>query len=471
MSHPLLDVLRAIVGNDYVLTDVMDMGSFVEEQRGLFTGAPLAVVRPKTTEQVAAVVSACADAKVAMVPQGGNTGLVGATVAIDSVVVSTSRMNTIRSVNPDDYTMTVDAGCILQDIRDAAEAVGCLFPLSLGAQGSCQIGGNLATNVGGINTLRFGTARDAVLGLEVVLPDGRIWNGLRALNKDNTGYSLRNLFVGSEGTLGIITGAVLKLSPAPVDVQTAFCGFENLDDVLLLLDKARRISGDSVSAFELICRQGIEYSVTHLENVSDPLEATYPWYALIEFSTTSAHVPLRQMFETFLEDVFESGIISDAVIAESVEQARMLWRLREELPQAQKFEGGSIKHDASVPVRKVPEFIRRATKAAMDFIPGCRPVPFGHAGDGNIHFNVSQPLGADPEAFLARWSEMNHVVHDVVHDMGGSFSAEHGVGRLKVNDLVRYRSPEELALLRSIKDAIDPQGLMNPNVIFEADAP
>ncbi len=466
-TQALLETLKSIVGEAFVLTEVSDMDTYMNEERGLFHERPLAVARPADSGEAARVVAACATAGVGVVPQGGNTGLVGGAVADQgAVIVSMSRLNRIRSVNADDFTMTVEAGCVLQDIRDAAEAAGCLFPLSLGAQGSCQIGGNLATNIGGINTLRYGTARDNVLGLEVVLPDGRIWNGLRALTKDNTGYSLRNLFVGSEGTLGIITAAVLKIYPKPIAVETAFCGLSDLDAALPLLDRARRMSGDSVSAFELICRTGVEMSTTHLVGVSDPLEGPHPWYALIEFSSTSADGSLRANFESFLESAFEDGIIADAVIAESLEQARMLWRIREELPEAQKHEGGSIKHDVSVPVRLVPEFIRRVSEAVVAAMPGTRPVPFGHMGDGNIHFNVSQPVGADKDAYLAHWHEMGRIVYDIVDRMGGSFSAEHGVGRLKVEDLAHYRSEVELDLLKRIKTAIDPNNVMNPGVFF-----
>ncbi len=467
MSQNLLTCLQEIVGAPHVLTTQEDMASYSEEQRGRYISKPLAVVRPQSTEQVAEIVTVCARAGVAIVPQGGNTGLVGGAVADGSVLVSLGRMKQIRALNADDYTMTVDAGCILQDVRAAAAEAGCVFPLNLGAQGSCQIGGNLATNVGGINTLHYGTARDVVLGLEVVLPDGSIWNGLRALTKDNTGYSLRNLFVGSEGTLGIITGAVLRLCPAPVDTQVAFCALDDLDLVLPLLQKARRFSGDSVTAFELICRRGVEYAARHIEGVSDPLSAEYPWYALIEFSTTSPVIPLRQVFEGFLEDAFEAGVIADAVIAESGEQANMLWRLREDMPHAQKPEGASIKHDVSVPIRQIPDFIRKATAAVEAFVPDCRPVPFGHVGDGNIHFNISRPLAMTDADFLELWQDMNRIVHDIVHEVGGSFSAEHGVGRLKVGELIRYRSAEELALHKHIKDTLDPHNIMNPGVLFD----
>ncbi len=464
-----VDGLKAIVGAANVITDAAGMETYMNEERGLFHGHALAVVRPGSTEEVAAVVKACGAAGIPVVPQGGNTGLVGGAVAdTGAVIVAMARMNKIKAVNADGFTMTVESGCVLEDIRDAADKVGCLFPLSLGAQGSCQIGGNLATNVGGINTLRYGTARDNVLGLEVVLPDGRIWNGLRALTKDNTGYSLRNLFVGSEGTLGIITGAVLKLYPKPLATETAFCALPDLDSALPLLERARRMSGDSVNAFELICRDGVRLSSTYLTGITDPLEQVHPWYALIEFSSTSPTVPLRDTFEKFLESAFEDGIITDAVIAESLDQRRNLWRIREELPEAQKYEGGSIKHDVSVPVRSIPEFIRRASEVVVKVVPGSRPVPFGHMGDGNIHFNVSQPAGenVDKDEYLSHWHEMGEAVYDIVTELGGSFSAEHGVGRLKVEDLKRYRSDVEVDLLRRIKAAIDPDNRMNPGVLF-----
>ena len=463
----ILAALRSIVGERFVLTDPADTDSYSLDDAGIRRGHPMAGVRPGSTAEVASVMKACAAAGVPVVPQGGNTGLVCGTVADpDAVIVSLSRMNRILSLNPEDFTMAVEAGCVLEDIRNAADAKSLLFPLSLGAQGSCQIGGNLATNVGGINTLLYGTARDNVLGIEVVLPDGRIWDGMRAVTKDNTGYSLRNLFIGSEGTLGIITGAVLKLHPRPHTRETAFCGLDDLDQALPLLDRARRISGDSVAAFELISRAGIEQSIAYLDNLSDPLEAPHPWYALIDFVTTSPGMPLRRTFETFLEEAFTEGVIVDAVIAESLEQTRTLWRLREELPEAQKRDAASFKHDVSVPVRHVPAFIRRATDAVIAAMPGIRPAPFGHMGDGNIHFNTMQPRDMDRETFESHHVEMNFIVHDIAVGMGGSFSAEHGVGSLKTEDLARYHAGVELELMRKIKAALDPQGLMNPRTMF-----
>ncbi|MGE4527362.1 MAG: FAD-binding oxidoreductase [Rhodospirillaceae bacterium] len=462
----LLAALKSIVGEANLLTSAADMETYINEERGLFRGSPLAVARPGTTEEVAEVVAACAAAGVSIVPQGGNTGLVGGGLADDEVIVATGRLNRIRALNPEDFTMTVEAGCVLEDIRNAAERVDRLFPLSLGAQGSCQIGGNISTNVGGINTLRYGTARDNILGLEVVLPDGRIWNGLRALTKDNTGYSLRNLFVGAEGTLGIVTAAVLKLYPKPVQMETAFCALESPEAALELLARARRASGDQVAAFELICRDGVRQSVTHLEGVTDPLDAEYPWYVLTEFTSANPEEPLRDTFEGFLGDALEDGVILDAVLAESLEQRRSLWRIREELPEAEKYEGGSIKHDISVPVRAIPEFIRRATAAVLEFMPGSLPVPFGHAGDGNIHFNVTQPKGMPVEEFFTHWHPMSRIVYDIVDELNGSFSAEHGVGRFKIEYLQRYRSEVELDMMRRIKAALDPQNTMNPGALF-----
>jgi D-lactate dehydrogenase (cytochrome) len=374
-------------------------------------------------------------------------------------------MNKVRALDATNFTMTVEAGCILADIQAKAAAEDCLFPLSLAAEGSCQIGGNLATNAGGINVLRYGNARDLVLGLEVVLPDGRIWNGLRALGKDNTGYALRQLFVGAEGTLGIITAAVLKLYPRPRETATALCALTSLDGVTHLLNRARAISGDAVTAFELIPRIGLEMCMTHISGSNDPLSEPHPWYVLIEFSTSRPQSNLRATFEQLLETAFEERIIADAVVAESLEQAKGLWRLRESLPEAQKHEGGSIKHDVSVPVSLVPEFIQRGMALIAEHFPGARCVPFGHVGDGNVHFNVSQPVGADKAAYIAQWGDMNRIIHDLVVSMNGSISAEHGVGRLKVEELEHYKDPVELELLRRLKEAFDPAYLMNPGKV------
>lgn len=468
LPEGLLDRLHAIVGDKGLVHDATAQAPYLHEERGLYQSTAAAVVCPATTEEVAAVVSTCAETGVPMVPQGGNTGLCGGAVTQGEVLISLRRMNRIRALDATNYTLTAEAGCVLADIQNAADKVSCLFPLSLGAEGSCQIGGNLATNAGGINVLRYGNARDLALGLEVVLPDGRVWNGLRALGKDNTGYALRHLFVGGEGTLGIITAAVLKLFPKPVDVQTALCALSDLDHATTLLSRARAISGDAVTAFELIPRIGMDFLTKHIDGARDPLENPYDWYVLLELSSSSPTAPVRAQFEALLEAAFEDGLLADAVIAESAQQAKDLWRLRESLPEAQKFEGGSIKHDVAVPVSHVTRFIGEAMAAVTKAMPGIRPVPFGHVGDGNIHFNLSQPPGMDRQAYLEHWGSMNRIVHDIVMGMGGSFSAEHGIGALKVDEMVHYKDPVELDLMRALKRAVDPQGLMNPGKVVRA---
>jgi D-lactate dehydrogenase (cytochrome) len=470
LDHAIQAKLRDIVGARAAIADPAEMAPYLHEERGLYHGKAALVLRPETTEQVARIVAACAASNTPIVPQGGNTGLCGGAAPHEDaseVIVNLGRMNRIRAVDPVNYTISVDAGCILADIQRTALEHDCLFPLSLAAEGSCQIGGNLATNAGGINVLRYGNTRDLVLGLEVVLPDGRVWNGMRALGKDNTGYALRHLFVGAEGTLGIITGAVLKLFPRPRETATALCALRDLASVTQLLSRARALSGDSVTAFELIPRIGLEMCVRHIAGTSDPFADKHDWYVLIEFSTSRPDSGLRATFDALLETAFEAGIVSDAVVAESHEQAKKLWRIRESLPEAQKHEGGSIKHDVSVPVSEVPRFIAEAAAAVTAKFPGCRPVPFGHVGDGNVHFNVSQPAGHDKAAYLAQWEAMNRIVHDIVVGMNGSISAEHGIGRLKVEELKHYKDAVELDLMRKLKRALDPSNLMNPGKVVD----
>lgn len=468
LNQTFLDSIMKIVGKGACLTNASDIAPYLEEERGLYRGATSMVVRPRSTAEVAAVVKLCADAGIGIVPQGGNTGLCGGGVPAENgseIILTLGRMNTVRDIDATNFTMTVEAGCILAEIQNKADNVDCLFPLSLGAEGSCQIGGNLATNAGGINVLRYGNARDLVLGLEVVLPDGRIWKGLRALSKDNTGYALKQLFVGSEGTLGIITAAVLKLFPKPKETETALCALSSLDDVTRLLNRARALSGDAVTAFELVPRFGLEICARHMDGVSDPLSEPHDWYTLIEFSTSRPNSDLRTSFEGLLEAAFEDDIIVDAVIAKSKAQAENLWRIRESLPEAQKFEGGSIKHDVSVPVSLVPEFITRGIALVQEAYPGVRPCPFGHVGDGNVHFNISQPEAMDKEAYLAEWKAMNRIVHDLVMEMNGSISAEHGIGLLKVEEMKYYKDPVELDLMKTLKAALDPKHTMNPGKV------
>lgn len=470
LDQTVRNQLADIVGAKAVISDLAEMAPYLHEERGLYHGKAALVLRPGSTDEVARIVAACAAAGVAIIPQGGNTGLCGGAAAHDDaseIIVNLGRMNKVRAIDPINFTITVDAGCVLADIQRIAAEQDCLFPLSLAAEGSCQIGGNLATNAGGINVLRYGNTRDLVLGLEVVLPDGRIWNGLRALGKDNTGYALRHLFVGAEGTLGIITGAVLKLYPRPKETATALCALRDLESVTQLLSRARALSGDSVTAFELIPRIGLEMCVKHIAGVTDPLSEKHDWYVLIEFSSSRPDSGLRGTFEKLLETAFEDGIVTDAVVAESLEQAKSLWRIRESLPEAQKYEGGSIKHDVSVPVSLVPQFIGEAMTAVTAQFTGCRPVPFGHVGDGNVHFNVSQPIGMDKIAYIDQWEAMNRVVHDMVVGMNGSISAEHGIGMLKVDEMKHYKDPVELDLMRRLKHALDPANLMNPGKVVD----
>ncbi len=468
LDQSLRDRLIEIVGAAACISDESAMAPYLHEERGLYRGKAALVVRPGTTAELAQVVATCAAAKVAIVPQGGNTGLCGGAVADENeIIVSLGRMNKVRAIDPMNFTITVEAGCILADVQRAASEQNCLFPLSLGAEGSCQIGGNLATNAGGINVLRYGNARDLVLGLEVVLPDGRIWNGLRSLGKDNTGYALRQLYVGAEGTFGIITAAVLKLFPRPTETATAMCAVATLENATTLLNRARALSGDAVTTFELIPRIGLEMCMRHIAGVTDPFQAPHPWYVLIEFSTSRPDASVRLSFETLLETAFGEEIITDAVIAESLEQRNNLWRIRESMPEAQKHEGGSIKHDVAVPVSLVPQFITQGMQAIAKHFPGARPVPFGHLGDGNIHFNISQPPGADKAAYLSQWADMNRLVHDLVMSMNGSISAEHGIGLLKVDEMKHYKDPVELDLMRRLKRALDPENLMNPGKVVD----
>ncbi len=468
----LIEKFREIVGPGGVIDAPADAAPYFRDHRELFAGAGLCVLRPASTEAVAAAVRLCAEARVAVVPQGGNTGLVGGSVPDESgaaVVVSLARMNRIRALDPIDSTMTAEAGCVLADLQAAARDADRLFPLSLGAEGSCMIGGNLSTNAGGVNVLRYGNARDLVLGLEVVLPDGRVWNGLNRLRKDNTGYDLKQLFIGAEGTLGIITAAVLKLFPLPKAVETAFVAVPELDDVLALLADARAASGDGVTAFELVPRIGIELTTRHFADVRAPLETDSPWYVLMEWSAgagTGADDGLRVALEAFLERAFEADRVSDATIAANEAQRQALWKLREVLPESQTREGGSIKHDVSVPVSRVAELIARGSEKLAAYLPGVRPFPFGHVGDGNIHFNVSAPASMGKDAFHAHWGPINRLIHDLVMEMGGSFSAEHGIGRLKRKELAHYADPLKLELMARIKAALDPDGIMNPGKVL-----
>ncbi|MGD1878759.1 MAG: FAD-binding oxidoreductase [Kiloniellaceae bacterium] len=465
LKQHLVDAL----GAKAVIEDPDAMAPYLAEQRGRYQGTAPFVVRPASTEEVATAVTLCREAGVPVVPQGGNTGLVAGGIPFadtPAVLLSLGRLNKVRSVDATDYSITVEAGCILQQVQEAAEQVDRLFPLSLGAEGSCQIGGNLSTNAGGVHVLRYGNARDLVLGLEVVLPDGRVWHGLRALRKDNTGYALKQLFLGAEGTLGILTAACLKLFPRPAETEVAFIAVSDPAAAVELLGRARAATGDRVNAFELIPRIGLDFALKHVAGIEDPLADPSDWYVLCELASGRADGALRDSLEEFLGAAIEDGLVSDAALATNERQAQAFWAIREGLVEGQKFEGGSIKHDVSVAVSKTPAFIEQATRLVQRMVPGIRPVPFGHVGDGNIHFNLSQPVGAARDAYLARWEEVNEAVHELVVSMGGSISAEHGIGYMKVAENARFKSAVELDLMRAVKRALDPEGLMNPGKVI-----
>jgi FAD/FMN-containing dehydrogenase len=464
----LVAALEAIVGPAHVLTDPFGMASFLSEPRELFRGSALCVVRPGSTQEVAAVAKLCAETGTPIVPQGGNTGLVGGQTPDQSgaaIVLSLQRMRALRDLDLSTNTMTAEAGMVLAAAHAEADRAGRLFPLSLASEGSCTIGGNLATNAGGVNVIGYGNARDLVLGLEVVLADGRIYAGLSKLRKDNTGYDLKDLFVGSEGTLGIITAAVLKLFPKPRAVETAFAGLASPDAAVALLDLARDRAGGEITAFELIPRIGLDFVLAHLAGARDPLAGRHDWYALLELASQNAD-GLSERMLALLSDAAERGLIADATVAASEGQRADFWRLRENLSEAQRFEGGSIKHDVSVAIADVPAFLDDVARAVAAAAPGARLVAFGHLGDGNIHCNVSQPVGADKAAFLARWDEINALVHGIVVRCGGSISAEHGIGQLKRGLLPAIKDPVAMALMRALKRTLDPQGILNPGKVL-----
>jgi FAD/FMN-containing dehydrogenase len=463
---PLLEALAARLGGAYVHTDPSDLEGHLVEERGLYRGEAIALVRPREAEEVAYVVGRCAEAGVAVVPHGGNTGLVGGGVPYGGVVLSLARLDRIREIDPVNATMTAEAGCILRSVQDAAAAHDMLFPLSLPSEGSCRIGGNLATNAGGTSVLRYGNARDLVLGLEVVLADGRIWNGLSALRKDNTGYDLKDLFVGSEGTLGVITAAVLRLFPRQRARATAFVGCASPEDALALFQRLRDGAGEALTAFEYMPRFALEMVLRHTPGAVRPLARDHRSYALIELASPQAEADLVGTFESLLGRAIEDGLAEDATIGASEAQSAALWALRERLSDVQRHEGGSIKHDVSVPVSRVAEFLRRAGAACEAAMPGVRVCDFGHFGDGNIHFNLSQPVGMDKAAFLARWEEFNRIVHDIVAGMGGSISAEHGIGLLKRDELAAYKDPVALDLMRALKRTLDPRNILNPGKVL-----
>ena len=462
----LLPRFAAIVGDKYAVTDPVALAPFLIEGRGLYHGRTSMLLRPGSVDEVVAILKLANETKTPLVPQGGNTGLVGAQIPFDGeLILSLTRLDKIREVDATSNTMTCEAGVVLQKAQEAAAAVDRLFPLSLGAEGSCTIGGNLSTNAGGTAALAYGIARELVMGLEVVLADGRIMHLLSKLKKDNTGYDLRHIFVGAEGTLGIITAAVLKLFPRPRAVETAFIGVPSPAAAVTLLNLARARLGGTVTSFELIVRDVIGFAVLHGQGVRDPLTGKHPWYVLMEVASQQSE-GLRDSLEQLLADAAQQGLIEDATIAASLDQSKAFWHLRHMLPEVQKPEGGSIKHDVSVPVAAVPDFLKDASAAVRKLIPGCRPVPFGHVGDGNIHFNVSQPVDADAAQFLARWGEVNAVVDKIVLKYQGSISAEHGIGKLKRDSLVKVKDPVALELMRGLKRMLDPNGILNPGKVL-----
>ncbi|MEZ2129353.1 MULTISPECIES: FAD-binding oxidoreductase [unclassified Sinorhizobium] len=468
ISPDLLDRFVAIVGEAHVLREAADLAPHLVENRGLYHGSSPLLLKPGSVEEVSAILKLATQTGTPVVPQTGNTGLVGGQTPREGrsdIIVSLERMNRIREVDAVANLLVAEGGAILAEVQAAAERVNRLFPLSLGSEGSCRIGGNLSTNAGGTAVLAFGNMRQLCLGLEVVLPTGEIWNGLRRLKKDNTGYDLRDLFIGAEGTLGIITCAVLKLFPQPLGHQVAFAGLNSVEDALSLFNQASSLCGTALTGFELMPRIGVEFTVRHIEGVRDPLESVHPWYVLIDISTSDSPDTAERMMTTLLEQGVGAGLVQDAVIAASIAQQKALWHMRESMSDAQKPEGGSIKHDVSVPVSQIPEFMHQAEKAVLAAMPGARICAFGHMGDGNIHYNISQPVGADKAAFIARWREMNAIVHGLVLSHGGSISAEHGIGQLKRDELASIRPGIEIDLMRRIKRAFDPANIMNPGKV------
>ncbi len=462
-SEDTLKRLAAVVGEKNAIRNVVEMDGYMREWRGIWHGRSPLVLRPGSTDEVSRILSIANKTRTAVVPQSGNTGLAGGQIPHETgteILLSLDRMTHIVEVDADGDTITVEAGVTLKSVQDAADAADRLFPLSLASEGSARIGGNLSTNAGGLNVIAYGNARDLCLGLEVVLADGRIWNGLKRLRKDNTGYDLKNMFIGAEGTLGVITGAVLRLYPKPKHHETAFIAVPSPQAAVDLLSLARALSGNRVTAFELMPLLALGYTIKHM-GVRDPLHSPSPWYVLAELSD-----PAPGTFDKILEDAMERGLVTDAAVAQSGTQRAELWTIREYMPEAQKFEGGSIKHDVAVAVSKVPQFLEEAGAAVQRFMPGVRVFSFGHLGDGNIHFNVSQPEGMDKQAFLDRWEDMNAVVFEIVLKLGGSISAEHGIGRLKRHHMARIKSPVELQMMKDLKLMFDPHNILNPGKLL-----
>ena len=467
--NDLIERIRSIVGPAGLIGSPEEIGAYATDWRKRYRGKAAAVVRPASTAEVAAVVRACAETRTAIVPQGGNTGLCGAATPDGSgsqIVLNLSRMNRIRAADTHNNTITAEAGCVLANLQRAAEEAGRLFPLSLASEGSCEIGGNLSTNAGGTAVLRYGNARDLVLGLEVVLPSGEIWDGLRGLRKDNTGYDLKQLFVGAEGTLGVITAAVLKLFPLPRSRATAVVALQDPESALGLLKRTLEEVGERLTGFELFSDFCLSLVLKHFKDVTAPFAERFPHYVLMELSDTRPGNAVASLAESILGAALEEKSILDAAIAQSDTQARAFWKLREFISEAQAHEGPNIKHDVSIPISAIPEFIRATDAELASAHPGVRMVTFGHVGDGNLHYNVSAPDGVAPDVFVKGTSAINRIVHDSVARFAGSISAEHGLGQLKREEIRRYKSSLELELMRKIKRTLDPHGIMNPGKVF-----
>ena len=465
IDKKLIERFIEIVGINHALVDQDVISSYLVEQRGLYHGRTQLVLRPSSPQEVSEIMKLASETGTPIVPQGGNTGLVGAQQPDESaneIIVSMERLNKIRSIDVEGNLALVEAGVVLQTLQEKVDEKGRFFPLSLGSEGSCQIGGNLSSNAGGTDVLAYGNTRELCLGLEVVLPDGRILDDLRYVKKDNSGYDLKDLFIGAEGTLGIITAAVMKLFPKPQGKAVAYAGMKSPEKALELLLLAQKKAGSMLTGFELMAKVGMEMSLNYVKGARAPIEHESEWYVLLDLSSSHSDGEANNTMEDILSDALQQGIIEDASIAQSVSQQKEFWRLREDMSPAQKLEGGSIKHDISVPIASIPDFISEAAKIIETISPGARIVCFGHMGDGNLHYNVSQPVGADKQAYLSLWGEMNHRIHTLVMSYNGSFSAEHGIGQLKRKELVAFKSPVALSLMRSIKQVFDPKNIMNP---------
>jgi len=458
-----------LVGPDGILTDGADVAPYLTDHRKLYQGRALAVIVPRSVEQISRLLRFCNENRIGVVPHGGNTGYCGGATPDESgnqVVVSMRRMNRIRDVDALNYSLVAEAGCILADVQRAADEAERFFPLSLGSEGTCQIGGNLSTNAGGLSVLRYGMMRELVLGLEVVLADGRVLSSLGALRKDNTGYDIKSLFLGAEGTLGIITAASVKLFPKIRSSATAFVAIPKVRAAVDLLAHLREASGDRISSFELIPRIGVELTTQHIPGVIDPLQQPYSWYVLCELTSARAADPLDTIMEEALGAALEDGLVLDAALARNERERSALWKLRETIPEAQRIDGASLKHDISVTITALPDFVERASRWVEDNVPDGRLVIYGHVGDGNLHFNLNQVPGSDRNIFLAREPAIKRAIHDMVSEFGGSFSAEHGIGRLKVEELEHYAAPVEIDLMRTVKKALDPNGVLNPGKVL-----